>query len=131
MFDHNIVFNKYFCCVIEIPQHIKHPNFKEKVEIVVLVVLCARALSHKFWGMSAVGLVVVGALVSLLYLFYLNLHYYEEKNKLLRWLSQFAVVLCSICFALVNVGLQSVHYVMLGLALLLFLLRVCAIGGAA
>lgn len=88
----------------------------------VLVVLCARALSHKFWGMSAVGLVVVGALVSLLYLFYLDLHYYEEKNRLLRWLTRFAVGFCPIGFSLVNAGLQSVRYVMLGLALLLFVI---------
>ena len=108
--------------MIEFPLAYKTPEFKEKVEIVVLVVLCARALSHKLWGMSAVGLVVVGALVSLLYLFYLDLHYYEEKNRLLRWLTRFAVGFCPIGFSLVNAGLQSVRYVMLGLALLLFVI---------
>ena len=105
---------------LRLPDGYKTPEFKQKVEIVVLVVLFARALSHRFWGMSAAGLIVAGALCTLLYLFYFDQHYAEEQKWVLRWASRIVVGVCPLGFALVNSGVQQIRYVMLINVMLMF-----------
>lgn len=108
--------------MIEIPAAYKTPEFKSKAEIAALVVLCLRALSHRFWGMSAVGLIVAGALCTLLYLFYFDQHYAEEQKWVLRWASRIVVGVCPLGFALVNSGVHQIRYVMLVNVMLMFVI---------